>query len=417
MIRIGIVGCGRILAAHLRGYRLLRAAGVDDFQITALCSRRRDDAAMYVRRGSGPSQRPPCSDLPGDPLAIGDEYLSDFQPEVDVDLYTDYRAMIASGPIDAVNDFSTHSLHHQVADCAFANGKHLLTQKPLAVTVAAARRMCEAAEAAGLTFGVFENFRQSPSTRHLHWAFQSGLIGDLQMYLLGYAGVWWAPDRIVAQTPWRHRRDEAGGISLDLGVHFLHQLRYVAGEIRVVSGRTAVLEPRRTTCDALGRIVAQQDCDADDTVVAQLRLKSGALGSLYASWGGHGPATKTGEGTVYYGRKGRITGDRLQLDGDSTPRSLAAVYRVQAPDQLQRRHFPLGLENSFALAQFDWLQAVAARREPETSGREGLCDLAAAYALLESDFSGCEVNPADVASGKIREFQRKLDERFGLVNC
>ena len=126
MIRIGIVGCGRILAAHLRGYRLLREAGVDDFRITALCARKADDARMYARRGAGPPQRPAVSNIPGDPLAIGDEFLSDFQPETDVEVYTDYRAMIAEGPVDAVNDFTTHAMHHQIAAAALAAGKDLL---------------------------------------------------------------------------------------------------------------------------------------------------------------------------------------------------------------------------------------------------------------------------------------------------
>ena len=415
MIRIGIVGCGRILAAHLRGYRLLREAGIDNFQITALCARKHDDAAMYVRRGEGPPQRPACSNLAGDPLAIGDEFLSDFQPGVDVRIYTDYREMIADGAIDAVNDFSTHALHHQVAAAAFQGGKHLMSQKPLALTVAAARQMCTEAERRRLTFGVFENFRYAPITRHLRWAFESGAAGRPQLFLLGYAGVWWAPDQIVANTPWRHLRSEAGGISLDLGVHFLHQLRYVAGEIRTVSAQTAVVEPRRYMRDEQGRVIQEQACDADDTFSAHLETTDGMIGSLYASWAGHGGPTRTGEGTVFYGSRGRITGNELTLDSGVT-QDLDALYASQASAELQSRHFPQGLTDSFALAQLDWLRAVAAGSQPETSGREGLADLAAAYALLESASSGRTVCVDDVASGRIRSFQHPLDEKFGLLN-
>ena len=54
----------------MRGYRLLREAGVDDFRITALCDIREDDARMYAKRGEGPAQRPPVSKMPGDPLAV-----------------------------------------------------------------------------------------------------------------------------------------------------------------------------------------------------------------------------------------------------------------------------------------------------------------------------------------------------------
>jgi len=50
-INIGIVGCGRILPAHLRGYRLLREKGIDTFRITALVSRNRADAEMFRKRG------------------------------------------------------------------------------------------------------------------------------------------------------------------------------------------------------------------------------------------------------------------------------------------------------------------------------------------------------------------------------
>ncbi len=413
MIRIGIVGCGRILAAHLRGYRLLREAGVDDFRITALCARKASDAQMYVRRGAGPPQRPAVSDIPGDPLAIGDEYLSDQQDDVEVQVYTDYRQMIAAGPIDAVNDFTTHAMHHQVAAEAFAHGKHLLSQKPLAITMAAARQMCAQAEARDLTFGVFENFRNSPGTRHLRWAFHGGPAGRLQMILLAYAGVWWAPDRIVAETPWRHQQLEAGGISLDLGVHFFDQIRHVAGEVKRVTASTAVLEPRRKTINAAGQTTETMECDADDTFQAGIETADGVFGNLVATWAGHGGGVKIGNGVVYLGTGGRISGAELTLS-DGSRHSLPEVYEQQAPAQERGRLFPLGLQDSFALNQYDWLDAIRNHRQPETSGLEGMRDLAAAFAILESARAGRTVDVEEVFSGELREYQRPIDAAFGL---
>lgn len=414
MIRIGIVGCGRILAAHLEGYELIRKAGFDDFRITALCARREDDARTYVKRGEGPPQRPPVSDIPGDPLAVGDKYLSDFQDDVEVQVYTDYREMIADGPIDAVNDFTTHALHHQVAAEAFRHGKHLLSQKPLAVSVEAARRMCAAAEAADVTFGVFENVRNGPPTRYLHWLFNhSDVAGQLQMILLGFVGVWWAPNLVVAQTPWRHDLSQAGGITLDLGVHFLDQMRYVAGEAKSVTAQTAVLEPKRLILDEHDQVTETIECDADDTFMANVEFESGCVANLFASWAGHGPPLKVGNGTVYYGSAGRVTGTEY-IDKDGNPQDLAAVYQAEAPTELRDRDFPRGLTNGFALNQYDWLQAIIQRRQPETSGREGLLDLATAFAVLEADQAGRRVEIREVLDGSLREFQRPIDERFGL---
>lgn len=414
MIRIGIVGCGRILAAHLEGYRLLREAGVEEFEITALCARKAEDALSYVRRGEGPPQRRAVSAIPGDPLAVADQYLSDFQPDTEVEVFTDYREMIASGRIDAVNDFSIHSLHHQVAEVAFAQGKHLLSQKPLAVSMEGARRMCEGAEKAGVTFGVFENLRFVPWVRHQHWAFSpEGPAGQLQMAVMGNIGTWWAPDLVVAETPWRHSRVEGGGMALDLGPHFFDLIRYISGsEVETVSASTQVVEPTRWILRE-GRKVDPVTCDADDTFHAHFRLASGAAGSMFASWGGHGGNTVVGEGTVLYGSQGKVTGDTLQLDGIE-PQSLSALYRDKASVELQERHFPLGLTNDFALAQLDWLRAVERGGQPECSGAEGLRDLACAYALVESNLAGREVTLAEIESGTLRSYQIPIDQRFDL---
>jgi predicted dehydrogenase len=418
MIRIGIVGCGRILAAHLRGYRRLREAGIDDFQITALCARKKDDACSYVKRGQGPPQRLAVSDMPGDPLAVGDEYLSDFQPDVDVAIYTDYEEMISDGPIDAVNDFTVHRLHHLVAEKAFAHGKHLMSQKPLALTIEGARRMCAQAESANVTFGVFENLRFATATRQMAWAFSdSGPLGDFQMALMGNVGTWWAPDLIVAETPWRHLLDDAGGITLDLGPHFFDMIRHIGGsEITYISGQTEVVEPTRYLIRD-GKKIAPISCGADDTFYASFSTDNGASGTLFGSWAGHGSNTVVGEGPVFYGSKGRVSGDLLHIDGEPEPQSLSARYATGCPDDLRQKHFPLGpaLTDDFALNQHDWLEAVRHGRQPETSGEEGLRDLACAYAVVESAKAGRRVSVNEILSGSLRDYQQVIDAKHNLL--
>ncbi len=414
MIQIGIVGCGRIMAAHLRGYRLLRSAGVDDFRITALCSLWEDEARMYVRRGEGPPQRPAVSQFAGDPLAVADQYVSDFQDDVEVQVYSDYRCMMAEAPITAVNDFTSHALHHQVAEAALAAGKDLLTEKPMAVTIRAARRMCELAEAHGRVLGVFQSGRYMPRTRHLKWLFDSGLVGSLQMILMGSVGARWAPDRVVADTPWRHRRDEAGGIALDVGVHRFDLIRYLAGEIGDIQARTAIVEPVRWGHDEEGRLTERVECDAEDTVYSSFATAGGVTGELTASWAGRGGGTMPGTGDVYYASRGRVSGDEVTL-GDGTTAGLAELYQRECPADRKSKEFPLGLTDAFALAQYEWLEAVRHRRPPETSGRDAMASLACAFAVLEAAAAGRQVEVEEVASGRLENYQRAINDHYGIA--
>ncbi len=421
MIRIGIVGCGRILNAHLHGYRLLREAGYDSFRITALCARKEDDALMFRKRGEGPPPRAAVlAPETGDPLAAPHIYLDEFQPDTDVAVFTDYRDMIAADVVDAVNDFTTLSMHHQIGAAAFDAGLHLLVQKPLAISVAAARLLVDKAEAKGLTLGLFENVRQSAGTRAASWAIRQGLIGDLQLALLGGIGGLWSPDKIVAETPWRHRKLEGGGGgAIDIGVHVMHMVRYVCGEVVAVNGTVRTFEPQRYLFGdpAAGPSV---EANVDDTYLATVTCEGGALAQLMWSWAGHGEETSIPGAPVYYGSRGCIKGGEIVSD-DGSRRNLQDTFWAEADSDLLDVQFPLvgpnetRLTDPFAIQQFDWLLAIARGGQPETDGEEGLRDLAAAFGMIESSALGRTVTMAELLSGAVRGYQQEIDDHFGLA--
>ena len=103
----------------------------------------------------------------------------------------------------------------------------------------------------------------------------------------------WSPDRVVAQTPWRHLKLQAGGgASLDIGVHLLHEFRYLAGDFDSMCALTRTFEPTRCLPGDVERVT----CDVDDAFFATVFLASGPVGQLTFSWAGHGVPTSMPEG-------------------------------------------------------------------------------------------------------------------------
>jgi predicted dehydrogenase len=411
MIRIAILGCGRILNAHLQGFRLLRERGVADFRITALVARREADAWMFHTRGRGPEPRPPV--LPpetGDPLAAPPTYVSDFQDAADVRVFSDYRAMLAAGVADAVLDTTPVFLHHEVGLASLDAGLHLLTQKPLALTVRTGRALVEKARAGRRTLGVFENARYRPLTRAVRWAFDTGLLGRPQMAVLGSVGGFWSPDRVVADTPWRHhKRAAGGGGSIDIGVHQMDVLRYTFGEVETVQALVRTFEPRRVVRAVPGQTGPTVDVDVDDTYFAGVTCASGGVAQLLWSWAGRGAPLAIPGAPAFFGSRGCVqAGELITDDGRREP--LLDRFHRELDDGRRQQWFPLGLQDSYALVQLDWLRAIAAGRDPETGGDEGLRDLAAAYAILEAGVAGRAVRLDEVLEGTVNAYQRPIDE-------
>lgn len=410
MLKIALIGCGHIMPAHLYGYKALMEKGVD-VRIKALVARKIDDAKRFKSPTEGVAPIKPVGPR-GDPMNMPPIYVSDFQKDAEVELYSDYRDMLRECDVDAVEIYSSLFSHHDIALACIEAGKHVLVEKPFALTVKAARRMVEAAERKGVVLGVAEIVRYYEDARQTKWTIGQGYIGDVQVTAGGSIGGFWSPDKIVAETAWRHKKLlGGGGPSIDIGVHLLHFLRYVCGEIDEVSSFVKTLEKERYTKDKKGTVVEQTESDVDDSFFSLLKYRNGAVGQHFASWGGHGEAFSTPR--LIYGTKGCIKGNMVVTDG-GVKASMSELFEKKAKKDVKERFFPFGIKDGMALETLEFVRAIEERREMETSGREGLRDLAASYALIESSVLGRSVKVDDVESGRLCSYEDEINKHYGI---
>ena len=191
-------------------------------------------------------------------------------------------------------------------------------------------------------------------------------------------------------------------------------MRYVVGELASVSALARTLEPVRYRRDADGRTLDQVDADVDDTYLATLDFANGAAGQLWWSWALHGAPLAIPGSPVVFGTTGSITGGEIVHD-DGSRESLEQAFEQGLSPAERGQFFPMGLRDPFAIQNLDWLLAIEQGRDPETSGVEGLRDLACAFAILESSALGRAVTLDEVLSHSVDYYQRPIDEHYGLL--
>jgi predicted dehydrogenase len=190
--------------------------------------------------------------------------------------YTAWRDLIADERIRLVDNCAWHDAHPEPCIAAAEAGKHVLCEKPLALSADAARQMRDAAVRAGVKHMVCFNYRFAPAVRLARDIVERGVLGRIHHLRISYL-----QDHQADPTkpyPWAGR---PSGVLLGLGSHVIDLARFLGGEPRSVSGYVRTFNDRRPLPDGSGRTIEVTD---DDAAIAQVELASGALGTLEAAW-------------------------------------------------------------------------------------------------------------------------------------
>jgi UDP-N-acetyl-2-amino-2-deoxyglucuronate dehydrogenase len=232
MLNFALVGCGRIAKRHseLLGHKQIKGA-----QLVAVC----DLVEAKAQR-------------------IGQEFSVPF--------FTDMHGMMRSVNIDVVVVLTESGNHFEHVIALAPYGKHIVVEKPMALTLDDADAMIQACDAAGIKLFVVKQNRFNVPVVKLREALEQGRLGKLVM---GTVRVRWCrPQSYYDQDAWRGTWALDGGVLTNQASHHVDLLEWMMGDVVSVFAMSTT---------ALAKI------EAEDTAVVTLRFKNGALGVIEAT--------------------------------------------------------------------------------------------------------------------------------------
>lgn len=187
--------------------------------------------------------------------------------EYGVTAYRSLEEMLKDPRIDVVNVALPNHLHYEAVMACAAAGKHVLTEKPPAMTLRETDAMVAACRRAGVKFGCTVQCRVRKAVQAIRGAVQSGRFGAL---LHADAIMkWYRPPEYYRQDAWRSLRRAGAGVTVQHAFHYIDLLTYIAGP-------GASVEARMTN-------LAHPGVALEDTLLAFVRFRCGAQGVVEAS--------------------------------------------------------------------------------------------------------------------------------------
>jgi len=201
-LRVGIVGAGLIAPSHAAGFQEVP----DKAEVVAVCD---------------------CDQEKAETLAA----------LFDARVYTEFQQLIADPRVDLVDVLLPHHLHYPVAMAVLQAHKHLLLEKPIAMTYQDSLEIYQAAKEAGVIFGVAENTRYVQAYRAVEKIIRNGQLGDITLvrtFLPANERV-----RLTCDDFWGKQIACGGGALIDSGPHTFYLLKWLFGGVEKLTAFTS----------------------------------------------------------------------------------------------------------------------------------------------------------------------------------
>ncbi|RPF53338.1 Gfo/Idh/MocA family protein [Aquisalibacillus elongatus] len=271
--------------------------------------------------------------------------------------------------IVAISDCSSNDSHHIFSTKALLSGKHVLTEKPIALTVEDAKEILDAQKKTGKWLMVDHNQRFTKAHQKAKSIIKSGELGNVLTFKtnFGHGGPEsWGVNK--SNSTWFFKKDRSGyGVAADLGIHKLDLIHYLLNDrINQVSAFQGVLDK----VDENG-----QPIEVCDNIICNLRTEGGKLGTASFSWTYYGEEDNS---TTIYFEKGIMKiyqDDQYQIevltkDGEKINYEIEAI-------QTNDNQTNTGVIDAF-------VDSVRNETEPIVTGQDALESLKVVLAIIES---------------------------------
>jgi predicted dehydrogenase len=341
----GIIGCGMIAEFHTRAIN-----EIENARVVAAYSRHLAHAEKISRMAEG-----------GCPL------------------FDDLDSMLCMPGVDVVCVCTPSGAHMEPAVRAAQAGKHVVVEKPLEITLPRCDQIIAACDGAGVRLCTIFPSRFTPANIRLKKAIELGRFGRLT---LGDTHVkWWRTQEYYDSGGWRGTwKLDGGGALMNQAIHNVDLLYWLMGDVDSITALTATL--------------AHERIEVEDTAVAGVRFRNGALGVIEAATSAYPGLLKR---TEIHGDRGsaRVEQDDITLwefqekvPSDSEIEAAVAAqtgFKAGASDPRGITH--IGHRDQLA----DFLHAIDLGREPLVDGREGRKSVEIIRAIYRSAQSGKQV--------------------------